>query len=140
MTGPKIIAGFVLVTALFLSFEARAEIYRCKGDDGNPIFQQMPCAQKKPAEHEAEETTTNGAGDEKDAPVESTEAITVSNGKGAVPLPEDPNPPEVVQLCKKKYRDAIDEIDAEMRQRYSSEQGEAYRQRLRVLTEQLRAC
>ena len=48
--------------------------------------------------------------------------------------------PEQVQACKKQYRDAIDDIDAEMRRGYSSEQGEAYRQRLRALTEQLRTC
>jgi hypothetical protein len=47
---------------------------------------------------------------------------------------------EAVAQCKKKNRDAIDAIDAEMRRGYSSEQGEAYRQRLRVLTEQLRSC
>jgi hypothetical protein len=47
---------------------------------------------------------------------------------------------EDVQTCKKHYRDAIDEIDAEMRRGYGSEQGEVYRQRLRQLTEKLRAC
>jgi hypothetical protein len=47
---------------------------------------------------------------------------------------------EEIAQCKKKNRDAIDAIDAEMRRGYSSEQGEGYRQRLRVLTEQLRAC
>lgn len=47
---------------------------------------------------------------------------------------------EDVDTCKQHYRDAIDEIDAEMRRGYSSEQGEAYRQRLRLLTEKLRAC
>lgn len=47
---------------------------------------------------------------------------------------------EEIAQCKKKNRDAIDAIDAEMRRGYSSEQGEAYRQRLRVLTERLRAC
>jgi len=140
MTSSKIIAGFVLVIALFLSFQARAEIYKCKDDDGNPVFQQMPCAQKKPAEDEAEETTMSDAGDENDAPAELNEAITAASDKGAVPLPEDPDPPEVVQLCKKKYRDAIDEIDAELSQDFSTEQGEAYRQRLQVLTRQLRAC
>jgi len=140
MTSLKIIAGLILVIALFLSFQARAEIYKCTDDEGNPVFQQMPCAQKKPVEDEAEETTTSDAGDENDDPVESVEAITAANYKGAVPLPEDPNPPEVVQLCKKKYRDAIDAIDAEMSQNFSSEQGEANRQRLQVLTRQLRAC
>ena len=47
---------------------------------------------------------------------------------------------EEIQTCKKHYRDLIDEIDAEMRGGYSSEQGEIYRQRLRLLTQKLRAC
>ncbi|MDH3265337.1 MAG: DUF4124 domain-containing protein [Gammaproteobacteria bacterium] len=47
---------------------------------------------------------------------------------------------EEVATCKQHYRDAIDEIDAEIRRGYSSELGETYRQRLRVLTEKLRAC
>jgi len=42
--------------------------------------------------------------------------------------------------CKKNYRDQIDAIDAQMRQGYDSAQGEAYRERLRVLTTNLRAC
>lgn len=48
--------------------------------------------------------------------------------------------PEATAQCKKGYRDAIDEIDVRMRQGYSSEQGEVYRERLRGLTEGLRAC
>jgi len=48
--------------------------------------------------------------------------------------------PEQVRQCKKRFRDAIDAVDAEMRQGYSSEQGEAYRERLRTLTSKLRAC
>ena len=47
---------------------------------------------------------------------------------------------EAAERCKKKYRDQIDAIDAQMRSGYTSEQGEAYRQRLRGLTEKLRAC
>jgi uncharacterized protein DUF4124 len=47
---------------------------------------------------------------------------------------------EDIVACKQHYRDTIDEIDAEMRRGYSSEQGEAYRQQLRQLTEKLRAC
>jgi hypothetical protein len=47
---------------------------------------------------------------------------------------------EETATCKQHYRDAIDDIDAEMRRGYSSEQGEAYRQQLRLLTEKLRAC
>ena len=47
---------------------------------------------------------------------------------------------EVTQQCKKRYRDQIDAIDAEMRRGYSSAQGETYRERLRVLTQKLRQC
>lgn len=47
---------------------------------------------------------------------------------------------EAVERCKKKYRDQIDAIDAQMRSGYTSEQGEAFRKRLRGLTEKLRAC
>ena len=50
------------------------------------------------------------------------------------------NNKELTEQCKKRYRDQIDAIDAEMRRGYSSEQGEAYRETLRGLTEQLRAC
>jgi len=48
--------------------------------------------------------------------------------------------PVATAQCKKGYRDAIDEIDARMRQGYSAEQGEVYRERLRGLTEGLRDC
>ena len=47
---------------------------------------------------------------------------------------------EAIDACKQHYRDEIDEIDADMRRGYGSEQGEVYRQRLRLLTEKLRAC
>jgi hypothetical protein len=92
-------------------------------------------------------------------PLSFTEGIGGCDGEGEVQeiLAEEPGDPqtfaamttrstvngrsdEEIQTCKKHYRDSIDEIDAEMRGGYSSEQGEAYRQRLRLLTEKLRAC
>lgn len=92
-------------------------------------------------------------------PLSFTEAIGGCDGEGEAQeiLAEEPGNPqhiastqtrsfasgrsdEDVQTCKKHYRDAIDEIDAEMRKGYGSEQGEVYRQRLRQLTEKLRAC
>ena len=47
---------------------------------------------------------------------------------------------EQIEACKKQYRDAIDDIDADMRRGYTSAQGEVYRERLRTLTERLRDC
>ena len=92
-------------------------------------------------------------------PLSFTEGIGGCDGEGEVQeiLAEGPGNPqrsaatttrstvrgrsdEEIQTCKKHYRDSIDEIDAEMRGGYGSEQGEVYRQRLRLLTEKLRAC
>jgi len=92
-------------------------------------------------------------------PLSFTEGIGGCNGEGEVQeiLAEEPGDPqpfastqtrsfvsgrndEEIQTCKKHYRDSIDEIDAEMRKGYGSEQGEVFRQRLRQLTEKLRAC
>jgi hypothetical protein len=42
--------------------------------------------------------------------------------------------------CRDGFRDQIDAIDAEMRDGYSSEEGERYRQRLRMLTTRMREC
>ena len=58
----------------------------------------------------------------------------------SVPRADDSRSGELTQQCKKRYRDQIDVIDAEMRRGYSSAQGEAYRERLRVLTQRLRSC
>lgn len=44
------------------------------------------------------------------------------------------------EQCRNSYRDQIDDIDAQMRSGYDSAQGEVYRERLRVLTKNLRAC
>jgi len=67
----------------------------------------------------------------KAAPPVASRTIVVAN---------DSRNDEITMQCKKRYRDQIDAIDAEMRRGYSSAQGEAYRARLRVLTQQLRRC
>lgn len=141
MSALKSIIGTVAATLLFCTV-AQADIYKCTGDDGNLVFQQTPCVEKVPAEDEANASSADDRDVEEEGPTESTYATEVpaSNDNDTSPLPGDTSQPEVIQLCKKKYRDAIDKINAEMSQNFSSEQGEAYRQRLRVLTRQLRAC
>ena len=49
-------------------------------------------------------------------------------------------PGEEIDACKKRYRDQIDAIDAEMRTAFSPEQGDVYKERLLALTRQIRAC
>ena len=48
--------------------------------------------------------------------------------------------PQDVEACKIPLREAIDAIEAEMLRGYSAEQGEEFKQELRVLTQQMRAC
>ena len=90
-------------------------------------------------------------------PLSFTESMGGCDGEGEVaidePVAQAPGPApsfnrktentvstEFVEQCKKRYRDQIDAIDAQMRSGYTSAQGEAYRERLRTLTEQLRNC
>lgn len=68
------------------------------------------------------------------------DAIERPTASRPVSRADDSRSGEVTQQCKKRYRDQIDAIDAEMRRGYSSAQGETYRERLRVLTQQLRSC
>ena len=70
-----------------------------------------------------------------DTPVATPTAATVAGRPTSIAADK-----EAVEQCKKRYRDQIDAIDAEMRRGYSSEKGEVYRERLRGLTEKLRAC
>ncbi len=72
----------------------------------------------------------------KEAPAEATPPPA----RRAIARVADSSNDEVTLQCKTRYRDQIDAIDAEMRRGYSSAQGEAYRARLRVLTQQLRQC
>jgi len=114
----------IFCVALIWPPTAPAEIYRCTDTDGNAMFSQTPCVQEKDDSVEAgveEEAAENPA-------ISTTEAN---------PEPRDE---QAVAQCKKPYRDAIDEIDAEMKDGYSDEQGEVFKQRLRGLTEQLRRC
>jgi hypothetical protein len=79
--------------------------------------------------------------DETQEPSMATSAAIESSGAGRpAPKVDDSRSGEMTQQCKTQYRDRIDAIDAEMRRGYSSAQGEAYRERLRVLTQQLRGC
>ena len=79
--------------------------------------------------------------DEMPEPLMATPAaIESSDADRPAPRVDNSRSDEITQRCKKRYRDQIDTIDAEMRRGYSSAQGESYRERLRVLTQQLRSC
>ena len=111
----------VCIVLLWLPL-AQAEIYRCTDANGNAMFSQTPCAEDKAEPAEKEEKV-----DEEPA-VPTKETKTERRDEGAI------------AQCKKPYREAIDEIDAEMQAGFSAEQGEVFKQRLRGLTEQLRRC
>jgi len=224
-------ALLLLLTVIFFSVGAHADIYKCKDPDGNVMYSQIPCKDQAP---ESVGSTESKSANVMDCSLASRFAITAARhmragsrsdevfnryggldslSKGTIgvinyvysfrtnanvsedrigglaqakcrarsfgdvsceALPpsfieglggcdaedwEEPSaeaaPPavsrrlprvdesrsdELIRQCKKRYRDQIDAIDAEMRRGYSSAQGEAYRARLRVLTQQLRQC
>lgn len=122
-----------------VSAVAQTEIHRCADADGAIVFSQLPCDDVAPT---AAEPDTVAESPEVDEP--STEW----NPFNTVPDSDSINDrvadtPELEAeraACKKRYRDAIDVIDAEILEDYKPEKADDYKQRLLALTAELRRC
>ena len=111
---------------------AQTEIYKCKSADGGVMYSQIPCKDEVPAE--AEEPAT---------PEPVAEPVPIADTEESLPAgtpPEDAATSESRAACKKRYRDEIDAIDAEIRREYTKDKDAEYKQRLLALTRKLRAC
>ena len=120
--------GFVAIVGLLCSESSGAEIFRCEDPEGGLVFQQTPCPEPEPEpepEPKPDEEVTDAAPAAEQEPEPEPRALA---------------DPAAVAACKKQYRDAIDAVDAEMRAGFTPQQGEVFKQRLRLLTEKLRAC
>ena len=117
------VAGALL---LLIAPVASAEIFRCVDPEGGIVFQQTPCPEPKPAEAADEPV---GAAEREDPPESDTASDSLQRAD-----------PEMVAACKKRYRDEIDRIDAEMRKGFAPAEREPYRERLRALSQQLSQC
>ena len=135
--------AFVILLFAGTSAVAETEIHRCLLADGSYSFQELPCTEPATDDEEADTGESDG-----DTPVTRGDAFDVASpfdepetppaqADSALPEPVSQNRAE----CEKTTRDAIDAIDLEMRESsYTREQGQAYLEELRALTQQLRAC
>lgn len=129
----KFLSPVLFASAAFaVNSGVSAEIYKCTDAEGNIEYQQLPCPEPGPA---AETETEND-----EAIPETVEAEQVPDSMRVVAYASSRLPGEPVEDCKKRYRDQIDEIDAEILVNFSPEMADDYKARLRVLTGQLRAC
>ena len=123
-----------MILLLGATATAQTPIHQCKDADGNVVYSQLPCKDEEPAQQEEEMP------DAADPPVSQSPPL----------IPLEFAPPDDAQAasasaegsaaCKKRYRDAIDEIDAEIRREYTPDKDAEYKQRLLALTRALRAC
>ena len=111
-----------------------ADVFRCEDPELGIVFQQTPCLESGP--DAADEAETPAAADAGDAGLEQHAAGQEPEQDAEAPEPDS----AAVQACKKRYRDAIDAIDLEIRNAYTPEQKDYYLGRLKVLTDQLRDC
>jgi len=126
----------LLIAALMPA--AHADIYKCMDEFGNVAYLQTPC----PAEKVEEPAVTQDV-DADITEVEQVEEMTVSSPELPSPevhIPSSRRADEALDDCKKRYRDQIDEIDAEIGTAFSPAQANAYKEKLLALTKQLRAC
>jgi hypothetical protein len=122
----------VLLVSLLVAATPRAsaDIYKCTDEDGNVAYLQLPCPVKKAMPVEPSET------DDSDEAVDNIEP----EATGPTPAPSSRLPGEPLAQCKKRYRDQIDAVEAELFSADFADQSEAFKERLLVLTQQLRAC
>lgn len=117
---------------------AHADIYTCTDEHGNVAYLQTPCpVQKAEAAAATDDKDLQAVHAEQDDYVPES---TLEPRSTEAPVPSSRQAGETLQDCKKRYRDQIDKIDAEMRKGFSPKLGAVYKERLLALTGQLRAC
>jgi len=129
----QVIAAMLRITVIFVGIclvntaSAQTQIYKCTDANGGIVYSQLPCVTEEAVEAESEPTvTTNPEPAPAPAPVEVAQ--------------EEPELDESRAACKKRHRDAIDAIDAEIGREYSPDKAAQYKQRLLLLTRKLRDC
>ena len=122
----------IVSSCLLNTANAQTQIHKCTDADGGVVYSQLPCTPQKTVESKKIDP---------DAKAES--AIPASERQE---LSTYETPQEEQELaanrsaCKKRYRNAIDAIDAEIGREYSPDKAEQYKQRLLLLTRKLRQC
>ena len=119
----EIVATAALTLAML---DAHAEIYACEGDDGVMSYQDQPC----PEPTESAKDAGSQPAAEPESPPRTPEPRTETS----------PADPELVAACKKRYRDEIDRLFAELQQGIEAEEQDDYRERARALSQQLSRC
>lgn len=112
---------------------AQTPIHKCTDADGNVVYSQLPCEDEEPVQEE-EAPDVPDATVSRDPPLIATEFAPADDAR-TTSAPEEGS-----AACKKRYRDAIDEIDAEIRRDYTPDKDAEFKQRLLALTRALRAC
>lgn len=128
-------AGFGLIVVSFCllnTANAQTQIHKCTDADGGVAYSQLPCTPQKTAESEKTEPDAKG---ESAIPISEKKELSTDE----VPI-EEPELETSRSTCKKRYRDAIDAIDAEIGREFSPDKAEQYKQRLLLLTRKLRQC
>ena len=111
---------------------AQTQIHKCTDADGGVVYSQLPCVSQESMESQKTEPETKV---EREPPDLAARELSTTE----VPQ-EEPELETDRSACKKRYRDAIDAIDAEINREYTPENAEQYKQRLLVLTRELRQC
>jgi hypothetical protein len=124
--------------AVVLPPVTHADIYKCTDEHGNVAYLQLPCSTDSEEPTDASDNAEAESA-EQEPPGDEVAFSTVPEIAPSQVL-SSRRPGELIDDCKKRYRDEIDLIDAEMRRGFSTQQGNDYKISLLALTAQLRAC
>ena len=131
---PSPIVSLVTVMLLigFAATDNQAtEIYKCTDEEGGIVYTQTPCEEPE-TDNDAEQSESRAEVDDPNPiPEELFVQVEIESSRLAG---------EDLATCQKRFRDAIDLIDAEIRENYTPDLADEYKTRLLELTDGLRRC
>ena len=128
------IALLIAVTSLIgltVTVGEATEIYKCTDAEGGIVYTQTPCEEPAPQTEPAESESTEEINEPDAIPEELFVQVEIESSR---------LPGEDRDACQKRFRDAIDVIDAEIRDNYTPDLADEYKTRLLALTDGLRRC
>lgn len=129
---PHLVILLIICLVIPGVLHAQTPIHKCKSADGSVMYSQLPCKDEVPTKAELPEES-----EAVEEPAPTTNIMVMLPRDSA---PETAAASEERAACKKRYRDEIDAIDAEIRREYSTEKDGEYKKRLLALTRKLREC
>ena len=144
MTGPSRFGLYLIKLAalcLVPVLTHATDIHKCTDENGVTEYSQLPCADARPTDTDSNDVDQSSSANDPTRPDgDARDRVEEADTVYSLAAVDPPADAATVEACKKHFRDAIDEIDAEIGREYEPAKADEYKRRLLTLTRGLRNC